>query len=421
MNRGRCREWRAGLIALALLTGCDQASEQESEAATPNFAQRFLEERAFRRESLEGAVENPSNDYSALRLAEYATTNGATTTGWDALPIWNPPVQPLVPADAGFDTPTEALVWDGRTPQSSADWLSLGQRAFELWPVEIDDRVGALSESTSARAAFGMSTDARGRVAGVVRVVTLDGGRHVAWTCSGCHARLAEGGQLMPGPAAVELDRGGMSPALPDGTPPPAWAWGRGRIDVTADGIDNPTAIPDLRATSHQSHLHCEATLKNSLPALAVRIESLMIENLRQRFRPPRELAVALALFVTQLGEPGNSGDSVVATEGARLFGDHCAGCHHADGSSAPPVVPEVVGTDRRAADSRSRTTGRYRIPSLWHVADRGQLLHDGSVTDLAMLLDPQRLATVPGHPFGLDLEPNERSALIDFVNTIGS
>jgi hypothetical protein len=82
--------------------------------------------------------------------------------------------------------------------------------------------------------------------------------------------------------------------------------------------------------------------------------------------------------------------------------------------------MPEVVGTDRRAADSPSRTTGRYRIPSLWHVADRGQLLHDGTVTDLALLLDPQRLATVPGHPFGLELEPSERAALIDFVNTIG-
>jgi len=407
-------------MALGLLAGCERAPERESETATLNFADRFLDERAFRRESLERAVENPANDYSALRLAEYAIASGATTTGWDALQIWNPAVQPLVVADVGAAIPIEASVWDGRTPQSSADWLALGQRAFELWPVEIDDRAGALAESASARAEFGMWTDDRGRIAGLVRVVTADGGQHVAWTCSGCHARLGEHGQLMLGPAAVELDRGGMSPALPDGSASPAWAWGKGRIDVTADGIENPTAIPDLRATSHQSHLHCEATLKNSLPALAVRIESLMIENLRQRFRPPRELAVALALFVTQLGEPGQTGDSVAAPEGARLFGDYCAGCHHADGSSAPPVVPELVGTDRRAADSPSRTTGRYRIPSLWQVADRGQLLHDGTVTDLTRLLDPQRLATVPGHPFGLELEPSARAALIEFVNTIG-
>jgi len=420
MGRGHCRVSGAALLALGLLGCCDRASDNESIAADLHLADRFLNQRTFRRESLERALENPTNDYSALRLAEYATADGATTTGWDALEVYNPAIAPLTLADSGSETPVEALVWDGRTPQSRTDWLILGQRTFESWPVEIDDRAGAIAEDAATRAEFGMWTDNRGRVAGLVRVTTADGGRHVAWTCSGCHARTNGGGQLVLGPAAVELDRGGMSPPLSDGTPSPAWTWGKGRIDVTADGIDNPTAIPDLRATSHQSHLHCEATLKNSLPALAVRIESLMIENLRQRFRPPRELAVALALFVDELGTTGQAGDGVAAARGARLFGDQCAGCHHADGSSAPPVPPEVVGTDRRAADSPARTTGRYRIPSLWHVADRGQLLHDGTVTDLEMLLDPQRLATAPGHPFGLELQPAERTALIDFVNTIG-
>lgn len=402
------------LVVLALL-GC---AEPEVPAGTAEltFAERFLAERAFRRESLERAVENPNNDYSALRLAEYATATNDVATGWDALEPWNPGVRPLT-LDEPQGAHAGAALWDGQTPQSREQWLALGRRAFELWPSEIDDRAGALAQSALSRAEFGMWQDDRGRVAGLVRVLTADGIEHVAWSCSGCHARTDADGHLVHGLAAVSLDRGAMNPALLDGSAPSAWAWGRGRLDVTADGLENPTAIPDLRATSHQTHLHCEATLVNSLPALSVRIETLIIENLHGRLRPPREVAVALALYVTSLGAAAAPPPLPNRSEGARLFEQHCATCHHADGSSAPPVAPEIVGTDRRAADSPTRSTGRYRIPSLWAVSDRGQLLHDGSIANLAMLLDPERLG---GHRFGLDLEPSERTALIAFLGTIG-
>jgi hypothetical protein len=79
-----------------------------------------------------------------------------------------------------------------------------------------------------------------------------------------------------------------------------------------------------------------------------------------------------------------------------------------------------MVGTDPRAADSPARGHGYYRVPSLWAVADRGRLLHDGSVPDLVTFLDPARAKTVPGHPFGLDLPPRERDALVEFLVTIG-
>jgi hypothetical protein len=131
-------------------------------------------------------------------------------------------------------------------------------------------------------------------------------------------------------------------------------------------------------------------------------------------------VAVALALYIESLGEPGEPGNPKTAPEGAAVFEQHCAECHHADGGAAPPISVDVIGTDRRAADSPARGTGRYRVPSLWAVSDRGQLLHDGSVPDLATFLDPRRLQTAPGHPFGLDLGPSERTALIEFLDTIG-
>jgi cytochrome c553 len=251
-------------------------------------------------------------------------------------------------------------------------------------------------------------------------VATADGREHVAWSCSGCHARPDANGRLIAGAPAVTLDRGAMSPPMPDGSTPKAWSWGPGRLDVTADGVQNPTAIPDLRATSHQSHLHWEATLVSGLAALAMRVETLIIENAHQQLRPPREVAVALALYIESLGEVGQPGDPSAEPVGAALFEQHCAQCHHADGGSAAPVDVEVVGTDRRAADSSERGTGHYRIPSLWGIADRGPLLHDGSVGDLSALLDPDRLTTTKGHAFGLDLTPSQRTALIAFVSTIG-
>lgn len=412
---------RASLLALLTLLGCGPAAPASSSSGA-DFAAQFLNQRAFRRESLESAVENPNNDYSALRLAEYATESAGLATGWDSLEVWDPQVRPLTLSASGLasaDTVNSA-VWDGRTPASDAEWLALGRRAFELWPVEIDDLAGALAQDAGARQEFGMWTDDRQHVAGLVHVLTADGREHVAWSCSGCHARPDANGHLSHGPPAVNLDRGAMSPALPDGSPSPAWAWGKGRLDVTADGLENPTAIPDLRAASHQSHLHCEATLKNSLPALAVRIETLIIDNTQRRLRPPRELAVALALYITSLGRDGAPGDASAAPLGARLFEERCSGCHHADGSVAAPILTEVIGTDRRVADSPARGTGHYRVPSLWAVSDRGQLLHDGTLPDLEALLDPERPTRVPGHLFGLDLAPNERAMLIDFVNTIG-
>jgi mono/diheme cytochrome c family protein len=409
------------LLVLLVLLGCGEAAPSRG-SGDLEFAERFLSDRAFRRESLERAVESPNNDYSALRLAEYATSAGAVPTGWDALDVWNPEVRPLTIEEPGrvASPSSNAPVWDGKMPVSDAEWLALGRRAFELWPVEIDDRAGSLAADAALRKEFGMWTDDRQRVAGLVHVLTADGADHVAWSCSGCHARPDADGRLIHGPAAVTLDRGAMSPALPDGSPSPAWAWGKGRLDVTADGLENPTAIPDLRAASHQSHLHWEATLANSLPALAIRIETLIIDNAHQELRPPRELSVALALYVTSLGAAGGPGDRAAAPEGAQVFDQQCANCHHADGSSAPPIPTEVIGTDRRAADSPARGTGRYRVPSLWAVADRGQLLHDGAVPDLQALLDPQRLDTIPGHRFGLDLSTGERRALIAFLATIG-
>ncbi len=410
------RIWAVSASACVAIS-CSAGSTDPAavELTQEQTAAKFLSDRDFRRAALVESVVNPLNGYSARRLEHYATADDGQLSGWDALPEWNPPVRE---ARADGVVEPSALVWNGETPATLDAWLDLGRTAFERWPTQIDDALAAALEPP-AREQFGFWVDERGRVSGLVHVETADGLEHVAWTCASCHAEPDSDGDLVHGRASASLDRGALDPPLPDGTAPDSWSWGPGLLDVTADGQSNPTAIPDLRATSRQSHLHWAATLKNSLPALMVRTETLLITQ-TGRLRPPREIAVALALYVSSLGDAGAPGDAVANPDGALIFERECSRCHHADGSSGAPVPIALVGTDPRVGQSPARTTGNYRVPSLWAVADRSQLLHDGSVERVEEMFDVSRLAETPGHPFGLDLQDEQKQALVEFVRSIG-
>src|SRR5437870_578938 len=125
----------ASLCGILLSVSCGGAG-----APAPSddsaFASRFLSERAYRRAVLERSIVNPGNGYSALRLTEYATEESGEPTGWDALAEWNPPLRPLVLGSEPDVAP--APLWDNRPIRSAAEWLTLGQRAFDSFPVEID-------------------------------------------------------------------------------------------------------------------------------------------------------------------------------------------------------------------------------------------------------------------------------------------
>jgi hypothetical protein len=89
-----------------------------------------------------------------------------------------------------------------------------------------------------------------------------------------------------------------------------------------------------------------------------------------------------------------------------------------------------VVGTDPTLGESLVRGTGNYRVPSLHGVGTRGPLLHDGTVPSLAAMFDPARVTApypsrlhgagaIPGHPFGLSLDGDDRAALLAFLGEI--
>ena len=175
----------------------------------------------------------------------------------------------------------------------------------------------------------------------------------------------------------------------------------------------------------------------------------------RIAYRFPDELLFALAEYLYQLEPPANpnASDPRAAT-GAKVFeSEKCAGCHTAPlytnnkltlaAGFTPPadhplradILPICVGTDSGLALKTRKGTGLYKIPSLRGVWYRGLFGHDGSVTTLEEWFDPNRLRddfvpsgfkgykvnhrAVPGHPFGLALNPEAKAALIAFLKTL--
>ena len=147
----------------------------------------------------------------------------------------------------------------------------------------------------------------------------------------------------------------------------------------------------------------------------------------------------ALARYLYSLEPPRNPNAANAATErGRRLFGrEGCNVCHTAPlytnnaltpaaGFSVPAahrtryaIVDRSVGTDPELALRTRKGTGYYKVPSLKGAWYRGPFQHAGAVQTLDEWFDPARLGRVPGHPFGLALPPDDRRALIAFIETL--
>jgi hypothetical protein len=151
------------------------------------------------------------------------------------------------------------------------------------------------------------------------------------------------------------------------------------------------------------------------------------------------EQLYALSKYLYALQPPANPNRRTAETErGQRIFSrEGCHTCHTAPlytsnrltpaaGFTVPAghlrkyaILNRSVGTDPALALRTRKGTGYYKIPSLKGVWYRGRLQHAGAVGSLEEWLDPARLATVPGHPFGLTLPPQDRRALIAFIRTL--
>ena len=147
----------------------------------------------------------------------------------------------------------------------------------------------------------------------------------------------------------------------------------------------------------------------------------------------------ALALYLYSLQPPSNpySGDDPETARGRQIF-EHegCPACH------APPLYTnnqliswDKIGTDPRYTLQTRKGTGYYKVPSLKGLWYRSPLEHNGSVASLEDWFDPARVRSdyrpsgfsgygvsrraVPGHEFGLNLDPSDKKALIAFLLTL--
>ncbi len=391
-----------GLVSgLAGIAGCRRHAEPQDPVA---LGRRYVEDASFRRSVLEASLVNPANEYSRLRLERYREDQ------WGALPEWNPPVA-LIRPDGSQAEHFEPLNVDA-VPWEHDALIALGREAFFRYPVQMQE---ALRIGLAHPDPYGLwrSADSLGAV---VREQVTAGPPRLAVTCATCHAMPGADGRIVAGRPNARLDLGGMLAAeFPSTAARPVW--GPGRVDLSDDGVDNPVAISDLRPVRSERYLHHDATVRNGLIELAIRIETLIITSNRWSVRPPRKVAFALALYLWEMHPTAVGSADARSARGEKAFSDRCERCHSAPDFAGDRMSIASIGTDPAAGLSEDRTTGTYRIPSLRGVGDRAPLLASGQVPDLETLFDPARKAK--GHRYGLDLPEDQRRDLIAYLRTL--
>ena len=400
----------------------------------------YIESAPYRRGVLQRDLRETTSSYARERLANY----GAELAPWNLLPEWDPPSRPLRPEDhAAFvaRTPPAELGEEASTlepdlvPETTEEWVALGRRVFFEYPLRLDPVVSALVTLEGALEQTGFFLD-DGAFVGLRLIEPSPGDVSVSVTCAQCHAGQGPDGELTASLAnktmnvgAIQLLAQGLTPgALPPELDSTAQAdldrLGPGRGDVQADGHFNPFAFPDLGGLGDLPLLHHNANWQHTgVATLAIRCETLFITSSGRRHRIPRVLSWALAEFYRSLPPPPPpiTAKTAEVEWGQELFDDAgCSGCHVPPlFTSDDPIPVDLIGTDPLATESSVRGTGFYRVPSLRGVAATAPYLHHGAIPDLERFLDPARLDETPGHEFGLDLDGDERTALISFLRSL--
>lgn len=394
----RCSPFFMVLTLTCIFVGCEEDPLPPAFAESDELrrGQQWVWSQDVRRSHLEEALWYRDNTYASLRLANYAVPGG-----WDDLPVAYPTVVPVRPDALPVEFP-------------DVDWthdaiFELGQHAFHNFPMRADRRLNAVADSEENALEAGFWIDEQKWIGGLVREEDSD----AAWTCSTCHSSTLDG-RFEPGRSNEHIDIGALY-RLGGVTNSVAEGWGPGRVDPSADGVNNPSNIPDLRGVRHQTHLHWTGGVVNSLEALAMRVDTLYITSSLETSRPPRQVSFAIAYYLWHLSKTSEEDPELEA--GKAVFQSECASCHGPE-TSRGLVLQTEVGTNETLTTSPSRGTDHYRVPTLRGVGSRGRLLHTAEFSSLDAMFDPERDRGA-GHIFGLDLSEEDRFNLIEYLESL--
>jgi mono/diheme cytochrome c family protein len=255
-----------------------------------------------------------------------------------------------------------------------------------------------------------------------------------------------------------------------------------------SDGAAAPVKLPPVWSFGERRTLGAGGELEGDLPDLLWSVATLVHGGPDGRKEAAATVA-AMAAWMKDAAPPAFPGevDLALAKRGQATFASHCASCHgtNARGDYQERFFPpSEVGTDAaratavsvscaRALTSSLRGTtatarGAYLAPNLDGAWARAPLLHNGSVPNLALLLEPPaarpavfftgpgvpydmaalgdrclradeggRPTCAParaglfrydtrapgrgngGHPYGTDLPAEEKRALLEFLKTL--
>jgi hypothetical protein len=185
------------------------------------------------------------------------------------------------------------------------------------------------------------------------------------------------------------------------------------------------------------------------------RIPDAAVSAVSDSMRYSDEEAYIFAQYVYSLEPPRNPNKpSALSKAGKAVFErEGCPACHTPPlytnnkiipaGDFQPPadhrakydILDTRIGTDPAAAVDSLRGRGYYKVPSLKGVWYRGPFTHNGTIETLEDWFDPNRLRNyyvptgyralgthervVPGHLFGLSLNPRDKAALFAFLYTL--
>jgi mono/diheme cytochrome c family protein len=409
------------LLILALLVCCaDQGGKRSGCAAAPassetadplELAKRFAKDAAFRRACLEQSLVNPQNGYASVRLSNYDEQH------WGRLPVAAFKTRPVVPADLGRPVPTADASWraipDGAFAASLDGLKRRGEQMFTRFPAQIERALIPILRDKNGPGRYGL-WQTPDSVAGLVWVA-LPGGVYPSLTCSSCHSSVDGAGRLLPGVPNHQLDLGKAKDDYVNMRSLYS-AWGPGREDIAADGKDNPVVIGDVRTVRFQSHLHRTANVRNSLPALALRVETGLIQAHYGSVRPDRTDAFALAYYLWTLAD-GFDTEAALRHPGRAVFNRQCGACHQGPALAGDAIPAESVQSSVLNVPTSARGTGKVRVPSLLGVSARRWLLYGGEADGIDGLLDPGR--NQGGHYVGSKLDEKQRRAIAEYLKTL--